>query len=44
MCDEAREKLLKIPHVDQAKVELVFDPPWTRYMMSEAARLEMGMF
>lgn len=44
MCDEAREKLLKIPNVDQAKVELVFDPPWTRYMMSEAARLEMGMF
>ncbi len=44
MCDEAREKLLKIPCVDQAKVELVFDPPWTRAMMSEAAQLEMGMF
>ena len=44
MCDEAREKLLKIPGVDQARVDLVFDPPWTRYMMSEAARLEMGMF
>ncbi|HEY0876971.1 MAG TPA: putative Fe-S cluster assembly protein SufT [Zeimonas sp.] len=43
LCDEAREKLLKIPGVDQAKVELVFDPPWTRYMMSEAARLEMGL-
>ena len=24
-------------------VELVFDPPWTRHMMSEAARLETGM-
>ncbi len=43
LCDEAREKLLTIPGVDQARVELVFDPPWTRYMMSEAARLEMGL-
>ena len=25
-------------------VELVFDPPWNRSMMSEAARLETGMF
>jgi len=24
-------------------VELVFDPPWGRHMMSEAARLETGM-
>lgn len=43
LCDEARDKLLTIPGVDQARVDLVFDPPWTRYMMSEAARLEMGL-
>ena len=30
------------PH-HEADVELVFDPPWNRTMMSEAARLETGM-
>ena len=29
--------------VAEADVELVFDPPWGRHMMSEAARLETGM-
>jgi len=29
--------------VAQADVDLVFDPPWGRHMMSEAARLETGM-
>ncbi|MBL4894136.1 MAG: DUF59 domain-containing protein [Emcibacter sp.] len=28
--------------VRDVKVDLVWDPPWTMYMMSEAARLEMG--
>src|SRR6266704_2037118 len=30
--------------VTAAKVELVWDPPWSRARMSEAARLDMGMF
>ena len=42
--DEAGAKLLSIPGVAEADVELVWDPPWSREMMSEAARLEMGMF
>jgi len=29
--------------VTEARVDLVWDPPWTREMMSEAARLELGM-
>jgi metal-sulfur cluster biosynthetic enzyme len=29
--------------VTEADVELVFDPPWSQNMMSEAARLETGM-
>jgi metal-sulfur cluster biosynthetic enzyme len=33
-----------IPTVSEAKVELVFDPPWNQSMMSEAARLQTGMF
>ena len=43
IADEAREKLLNIPGVAEADVSLVWDPPWSREMMSEAARLEMGM-
>ena len=40
---DVRDKLEMIPTVAEADVELVFDPPWNRTMMSEAARLETGM-
>jgi probable FeS assembly SUF system protein SufT len=43
IADEAREKLLTIPGVEEVDVELVWSPPWSRDMMSEAARLEMGL-
>lgn len=44
LVDDVRSKLEMIPTVSEADVELVFDPPWNRNMMSEAARLEVGMF
>ncbi|MFB9068775.1 putative Fe-S cluster assembly protein SufT [Pseudofulvimonas gallinarii] len=44
LVDEVRSKLELIPTVEEADVELVFDPPWGRTMMSEAAQLEVGMF
>lgn len=34
----------KVPGVKSVAVELVFDPPWSRDMMSEEAQLEAGMF
>lgn len=34
----------KVPNVEQVKVELVFDPPWSRDMMSDEAQLEAGLF
>jgi probable FeS assembly SUF system protein SufT len=40
---EVEQKLLAIPGVRQASVQLAWDPPWSRDMMSEAARLELGM-
>lgn len=40
---DVRDKLEMIPTIAEADVELVFDPPWNRSMMSEAARLETGM-
>ncbi|GAB3731463.1 putative Fe-S cluster assembly protein SufT [Luteimonas pelagia] len=43
LVDDVRSKLELIPTVAEADVELVFDPPWNRSMMSEAARLETGM-
>ena len=43
LVDDVRSKIEMIPTVAEADVELVFDPPWTRHMMSEAARLETGM-
>jgi probable FeS assembly SUF system protein SufT len=41
---DVTEKLELIPTVAEADVELVFDPPWNHSMMSDAARLETGMF
>ncbi|TDF42016.1 putative Fe-S cluster assembly protein SufT [Alteromonadaceae bacterium M269] len=34
----------KVPNVESVKVNLVFDPPWSREMMSEEAQLEAGLF
>ena len=33
-----------VPGINKAHVELVWDPPWTRDMMSESAQLQLGMF
>jgi probable FeS assembly SUF system protein SufT len=41
---DVREKIESIPTVREAKVDLVFDPPWTRSMMSPAAQLQTGMY
>jgi metal-sulfur cluster biosynthetic enzyme len=41
---EAAERILAIPGVTDAEVELVFDPPWDLDRMSEAARLQLGLW
>ena len=40
---DVKEKVDMIPTVSASNVELVFDPPWDKSMMSEAARLQTGM-
>jgi FeS assembly SUF system protein len=40
---EVEGKIENIPEVKSASVELVWEPTWTREMMSEVARLELGM-
>lgn len=39
---EVEDKVASIPEVNSAKVEIVFDPPWDKDMMSEEAQLELG--
>ncbi len=41
---DVKDKVERIPTVSAVDVELVFDPPWSQSMMSEAARLQTGMF
>jgi FeS assembly SUF system protein len=41
---EVQSKVEGVPGVTSADIELVWDPSWNPSMMSEAARLELGMF
>ncbi|HKV96776.1 MAG TPA: putative Fe-S cluster assembly protein SufT [Gammaproteobacteria bacterium] len=41
---DVKEKLESVPSVKQAHVEIVFDPPWNRGMMSDEAKLQLGMY
>ncbi|HEX6898746.1 MAG TPA: SUF system Fe-S cluster assembly protein [Thermoanaerobaculia bacterium] len=41
---EVKEKIETVPGVTSVDVELVWDPAWNPSMMSEAARLTLGMF
>ncbi|MHB8447153.1 MAG: putative Fe-S cluster assembly protein SufT [Rudaea sp.] len=43
LVDDVRSKLMAIPTIAEADVELTFDPPWNHSMMSDAAKLETGM-
>ena len=39
---EVKDKVQSLNEVKEAEVELTFDPPWTRDLMSEEAKLELG--
>ncbi len=41
--EEVKQKIQSIDVVNEAEVELTFDPPWTQDLMSEEAKLELGM-
>ena len=40
---EVEEKVKIVEEVRNVKVNITFDPPWTKDMMSEEAKLELGM-
>ena len=41
---DVENKIKQIPDVNNAKVEITFDPPWSKDMMSEEAKMELGMW
>ena len=43
LVQDAQEKIAVIPTVADVRVDLVFDPPWNQSMMSEEARLQVGL-
>ena len=40
---DAKQKILSIPMIKTANVEIVFDPPWDQGKMSDLAKLELGL-
>ncbi len=42
LVEDVRTQVEKIPGVERVQVELVFDPPWDKDMMSDEAKLELG--
>jgi len=41
---EVEQKIKSIPDVNNASVEITFNPPWEKDMMSEEAKMELGMW
>ena len=43
LAQDVQNKLLSLENVDDVSVELVWDPPWNQSMMTEAAKLQLGL-
>jgi len=41
--EDIRKKLLAVPGVREANVDLIWEPPWNQSMISEAAKLQLGI-
>jgi len=44
LISDVKYRVAKVPNVTSVEVDLVFDPPWSRDMMTEEAQLEAGLF
>jgi metal-sulfur cluster biosynthetic enzyme len=40
---DARSRILALDGIDEAEVELVWDPPWNQSMISEEGRMKLGL-
>ena len=43
IASEVKQKIEGVPGTQQVSVELVWDPPWDKDMVTEAAKLQLGM-
>lgn len=43
LAEEVRDRCLSVAHVDKVEVNLVFDPPWSYEMISDTAKLQLGL-
>tara|TARA_B100001248_G_scaffold220746_1_gene176653 strand:+ start:101503 stop:102051 length:549 start_codon:yes stop_codon:yes gene_type:complete len=43
IAEDAKQRILTIPGVSDASVELVWDPPWTQDMISEEGKMQLGL-
>ena len=43
LAQEAKSKIEALPGVDEANVELVWEPPWNQAMISEAGKMQLGI-
>ena len=41
--NNVKENVLKVEGIDEVELKLVWNPPWTKDMMSEAAKLELNL-
>ncbi len=44
IANQAREKLLEVPGVKEADVQIVWDPPWNQSMITEAGKKRLGIW
>ena len=40
---EVKDSVMEVPNVEKVDLDLVWDPPWDKSMMSEAAKLELNL-
>lgn len=43
IAEDTRNRLLTVPGVHEARVEIIFEPPWTQDMISEEGKMELGL-
>ena len=40
---EVKDSIMQVEGIDKVDLDLVWDPPWDKYMMSESAKLELNL-
>ena len=43
IAEDCRQRILQMPAVADARVEVVWDPPWSQEMISEKGKMELGL-